>query len=609
MLEELEIRDLGPIRHALLTPAAGMTAITGETGAGKSMLLSALKLISGGTADAGRVSAGARSAWAQGVFEVGGTSPRSDSNRSEIPADEALHIVKNAGIELEDGELFLSRTVPVSGRSRAVVNGRSVPRAVLGELANELVTIHGQADQLRIASSARQREFLDMVADDGQQLTAYRKAWDALCALDERLKRMEHQEASVRQRADYLRESIDRINRVDPQPGEDDELRAKRARIEHAADIAQGVSGALAALDASQVNVDADESSASELINHAVQSLRTIRADGDFSELADRLESINADISDVVYSLSRELDVEDDVDDLDGLNARIHELGELTRRWGPTLSDVIAWRDKAVFEVEDLDASPEKVAALQAERAALLSQATDAAQQLSTARVAAAKSLAAAVGQELTSLAMDGAALRIAVTPRQEAASPATTTTWPLDANGCDDIAFLFTPYEGAPELPMGKSASGGELSRLMLALELSAANRHTTGSAMTFIFDEVDAGVGGKTAVELGRRLARLAQSAQVIVVTHLAQVASWADSQFVVTKEPPDADDDEVGVITTVAQVTGEARVREIARMLSGSESDTSLDHARELLHSSTLIQTNPHVSKDAARKSHEQ
>lgn len=610
MLEELEIRDLGPIRHALLTPAAGMTAITGETGAGKSMLLSALKLISGGTADAGRVSAGARSAWAQGVFEVGETSPRSDNKRSEITADEALHIAKNAGIELEDGELFLSRTVPVSGRSRAVVNGRSVPRALLGELADELVTIHGQADQLRIASSARQREFLDMVADDGQELAAYRKAWDALCALDERLKRMEHQEASVRQRADYLRESIDRINRVDPQPGEDDELRAKRARIEHAADIAQGVSGALAALDASQVNVDADESSASELINHAVQSLRAIRADGDFSELADRLESINADISDVVYSLSRELDVEDDVDDLDGLNARIHELSELTRRWGPTLSDVIAWRDKAVFEMEDLDASPEKVAALQAERATLLSQAIDAAQQLSAVRATAAQALAAAVSQELTSLAMDGAELRIAVTPRQKSASPtASTTTGLLDANGCDDIAFLFTPYEGAPELPMGKSASGGELSRLMLALELSAANRHSTGSSMTFIFDEVDAGVGGKTAVELGRRLARLAQSAQVIVVTHLAQVASWADSQFVVTKEPPDADDDEVGVITTVAQVTGEARVREIARMLSGSESDTSLDHARELLHSSTLIQTHPHVSKDAARKSHEQ
>ncbi|KFI45166.1 DNA repair protein RecN [Bifidobacterium biavatii] len=612
MLEELEIRDLGPIRHALLTPAAGMTAITGETGAGKSMLLSAIKLISGGTADAGRVSAGAKESWTQGVFAVGGEHAQDNADDDVAGADRpttaeepaVVRIAREAGVAPQDGELFLSRTVPVSGRSRAVVNGRSVPRALLGELAGELVTIHGQADQLRIASPARQREFLDMVAGDERELAAYRKAWDALCALDERLERMEHQEASARQQADYLRESIERINQADPQPGEDEELKAKRSRIENAADIAQGVSGALAALDASQVSADADEASASELINHAVQALRSIRADGDFNELADRLESVNADLSDIVYSLARELDVEDNVDDLDEINARIHELGELTRRWGPTLADVIAWRDKAVFDVEDLDASPEKVAELREERGRLFDAATEAAGRLHDARVAAAQSLAATVTGELSSLAMDGAALNIRVANRAErrggkgsaAGSTADgSATWPLDANGSDDIAFLFTPYEGAPELPMGKSASGGELSRLMLAMELSAADRHAGAETpMTFIFDEVDAGVGGKTAVELGRRLARLARTAQVIVVTHLAQVASWADAQFVVTKEPPDADDDAVGVVTTVAEVQGDGRVREIARMLSGSESEASLDHARELLGSSQLGDT---------------
>ncbi|NEG90068.1 DNA repair protein RecN [Bifidobacterium aerophilum] len=593
MLEELEIRDLGPIRHALLTPAAGMTAITGETGAGKSMLLSALKLISGGTADSGRVSAGAKESWAQGVFAVGDDDARTEGTG-------VVRIAREAGVAPQDGELFLSRTVPVSGRSRAVVNGRSVPRAVLGDLAGELVTIHGQADQLRIASPARQREFLDMVAGDERELAAYREAWDALCALDERLARMEHQEASARQQADYLRESIDRINRADPQPGEDEELKARRSRIENAADIAQGVSAALAALDASQVSVDADEAGASELINRAAQALRAIRADGDFAGLADRLESVNADLSDIVYSLARELDVDDNVDDLDEINARIHELGELTRRWGPTLADVIAWRDKAVFDMEDLDASPEKIAELREERDRLFAAAMSAAGQLHDARVAASRSLAATVTGELSSLAMDGAALNIRVVNRAERAGNAAAAgadadrpaTWPLDANGSDDIAFLFTPYEGAPELPMGKSASGGELSRLMLAMELSAADRHTGGETpMTFIFDEVDAGVGGKTAVELGRRLARLASTAQVIVVTHLAQVASWADAQFVVTKEPPDADDDAVGVVTTVAEVRDDERVREIARMLSGSESEASLDHARELLGSSRL------------------
>lgn len=592
MLEELEIRDLGPIRHALLTPAVGMTAITGETGAGKSMLLSAIKLISGGAADAGRVSADAKEAWAQGVFAVSGGvagGDEGDEGDEQEQASAPVRIARDAGIEPEDGELFLSRTVPVSGRSRAVVNGRSVPRAVLGALSGELVTIHGQADQLRIASPARQREFLDSVAGDDRELADYRKAWDALQAMDGRLERLRNQEASARQQADYLHESIERINRVDPQPGEDEELKAKRSRIENAADIAQGVGTALGALDASQMDVDTDALGAGELINHAAQSLRAIRADGDFSELADRLDSINADLSDVVYSLSRDRDVEGDVADLDEINARIHELGELTRRWGPTLGDVIEWRDKAVFEVEDLDASPEKVAELEGERKALYAAAMEAADRLGAARTAAAASLASTVTGELSSLAMDGAVLEIRVRRRGGAGK---TATWPLDANGTDDIAFLFTPYEGAPELPMGKSASGGELSRLMLAMELAAADRRSGSAApMTFIFDEVDAGVGGKTAVELGRRLARLARTAQVVVVTHLAQVASWADAQFVVTKEPPDADDDAVGVVTTVAEVRGDERVREIARMLSGSESEASLDHARELLASSSL------------------
>ena len=628
MLEELEIRDLGPIRHALIAPAAGMTAITGETGAGKSMLLSAIRLISGGSADAGRVSPGAKQAWAQGVFAVDASAKEaSDAGKPEDSGDVTgadvvarepgvIDIVRDAGVEPEDGELFLSRTVPSSGRSRAVLNGRSVPRSVLGAVAGRLVTIHGQADQLRIASSARQREFVDMVAADAAELAAYRKAWDALGALEARLERMEHQEASARQRADYLRESIERINRVNPKPGEDDELKAKRSRIEHAAEIAQGVGGALSALDSSQVDVDADTPSAVELIDHAAQSLRSIHAEGDFGQLADRLESIGTDLSDVVDSLAARLDSGDDMDDLDSINGRIHELGELTRRWGPTIADVIAWRDKAVFDVEDLDASPEKIAELAEQRESLRKRALKAADALHKAREAAAKRLASRVTAELESLAMSGASLEIRVTMR--------TGDGALDASGGDDIAFLFTPYEGSPQLPMGKSASGGELSRLMLALELSAADMNENTSAadpasagassadsatadaasnasspdaggaragMTFIFDEVDAGVGGKTAVELGRRLARLAKRSQVIVVTHLAQVASWADSQFAVTKVPPDADDDDLGVITTVAGVSGEDRVHEIARMLSGSESEASLDHARELLSASRL------------------
>lgn len=567
MLEELEIHNLGPIRSALIAPAGGMTAITGETGAGKSMLLSAIRLISGGPSDGGRVSVGASEAWAQGVFEV-----------ASSPA--AVAVAHEAGFEPEDGELFLSRKVPASGRSRSMLSGRSVPRSVLGSIAAELVTIHGQADQLRIASSARQREFLDRYAGDDVALVAYGKAWNALRAMDERLKRLSSQESSMRQQADYLRESIERINRIDPQPGEMAELRARRDRIENAAEIAEGVNRALSALDASQVVDDVESSSATDLIDRASQALRAIHVDGVFSELADRLDSISTDLSDVVFTLSGEVDNDLGMEDLDAINGRIHELDELVRRWGPELSDVIAWRDQAVFDLEDLDASPEKVSQLQAEREKLFGEALKAARAVSKRRAAAAKELAAKVTAELESLAMSGSKLEIRVSEREH-----------LDASGADGIDFLFTPFPGSPQMPMGKSASGGELSRLMLALELVAAEKHVVAGGsvppMTFIFDEVDAGVGGKTAVELGARLAKLAQSAQVIVVTHLPQVASWADEQYVVAK----GEMDDGSIATTINQVRGEARVHEIARMLSGSESEASLEHAEELLKSSVL------------------
>ena len=537
------------------------------TGAGKSMLLSAIRLISGGPSDGGRVSVGASEAWAQGVFEV-----------ASSPA--AVAAAHEAGFEPEDGELFLSRKGPASGRSRSMLSGRSVPRSVLGSIAAELVTIHGQADQLRIASSARQREFLDRYAGDDVALVAYGKAWNALRAMDERLERLSSQESSMRQQADYLRETIERINRIDPQPGEMAELRARRDRIENAAEIAEGVNRALSALDASQVVDDVESSSATDLIDRASQALRAIHVDGVFSELADRLDSISTDLSDVVFTLSGEVDNDLGMEDLDAINGRIHELDELVRRWGPELSDVIAWRDQAVFDLEDLDASPEKVSQLQAEREKLFGEALKAARAVSKRRVAAAKELAAKVTAELESLAMSGSKLEIRVSEREH-----------LDASGADGIDFLFTPFPGSPQMPMGKSASGGELSRLMLALELVAAEKHVVAGGsvppMTFIFDEVDAGVGGKTAVELGARLAKLAQSAQVIVVTHLPQVASWADEQYVVAK----GEMDDGSIATTINQVRGEARVHEIARMLSGSESEASLEHAEELLKSSVL------------------
>lgn len=585
MLEELEIRNLGPIRHAALAPAAGMTAITGETGAGKSMLLNALRLISGGNASARMVSPGADEAWAQGIFIVADTHP-------------AVAMTKEAGVEPEDGEIFLSRTLPAKGRSRAVLGGHSTPRAVLHDISNELVAIHGQADQLRMASPSRQREFLDAYAQDDEPLSVYRAAWNHLNDCESKLRSLSEQESDARQRADYLRESIDRIDRVDPHAGEDEGLKALRDRIENAAAIAQGVGGAIAALDPSQVDSEIEGPGAVALVGMAVQSLRATHVHGPLDEAADRLESVNAELSDVMFSLSGLISDESEHQDLDHINERIHDLEELLRRWGPTLADVLSWRERAGYELEDLDASPERVQQLRNERDQAFQHALEAAKSLSKARTAAAVELSEQVTGELESLAMSGASLSIEVKPRVTSKGKKASNAGgfaPLDANGMDDIRFLFTPFPGSEALPMGKSASGGELSRLMLAMELTAAGRDGLATSadvhsrpMTFVFDEVDAGVGGMAAAELGKRLARLAQNAQVIVVTHLAQVASWADAQFVVAKG---ANGDEGMVETTVHEVRGIDREKEIARMLAGSESETSLDHARELLKSSVL------------------
>lgn len=602
MLEELEIRALGPLEHAQVSPAAGMTAITGETGAGKSMLLNALGLISGNTSSPTLVKPGENQAWAQGIFAY----------TPHTPVDAVL---QETGIDMEsvaaDG-IFLSRTVPAHGRSRAVVNARSVPRAVLNAISSQLLTIHGQSDQLRIAHHNAQREFIDRCVDH-QILEQYAKAWQELSQAQAQLERVQSARSQATARADYLRESIERIERVNPHQGEDEELKELRSRIEHAAEIAHAVQSSLAALDGSAMDDGAQ--GALSLIDHATDTLRSVHISQPFEQLAERLASISSELGDITYTLSSLQDVDAESQDLDSINARIHELDELTRRWGPTLTDVIAWKDKAQFELEDLDDSPERIAALQAQFDISLKQALEHAEQLHDARQKVAEQLSEYVNRELKALAMSGASIVIHITKRTASDSKVSAQRTAADSNGMesagidstgiDQIEFLFKPYPGAQGLSMGQHASGGELSRLMLALELAAVQvRHYDKSTLagtnagtdehvpvperlTFVFDEVDAGVGGLAAVELGKRLAMLAQEQQVIVVTHLPQVAAWADRQYVVQKQVSA----EAGAHTTVHQVSQRSREEEIARMLDGGISESSLSHARELLDQCTL------------------
>lgn len=592
MLEELEIRTLGPISHAVITPSYGMTAITGETGAGKSMLLSAIRLISGGKADSSRITSFASESWAQGVFSV----PKSGI---------VSNLLQESGIDVEESEgddskidVYVSRTVPKSGRSRAVVSGCSVPKTLLDKICSQTITIHGQSDQLRIATSAKQREFLDSISCDSKELQEYSVVFKEWQDAVESYNRLINQESSSRQRADYLRESLEKIRQIDPKRNEDEELKAKRDRIENAAQIVGAISEAISSLDASQIDYGAiDSVDALHLVDNASKAIRSIRVDGDYSAIANQLDDISSQISDIVMQLAQQLDVDESQEDLDAINNRIHDLSDLTRRWGPQIDDVLEWAKKAQFELEDLDDSPEAIDRAKKACDKYYSNAKNLADKLYDLRKSAAEKFSFEVSKELESLAMQDAQLLIKVNRRKVDE----TGVVDLDSHGLDNVEFLFKPFPSSDYLPMGGSASGGELSRLMLAMELVAAKFNNSDShSMTFIFDEVDAGVGGVAAVELGKRLAQLAKSSQVIVVTHLAQVASFADVQFVVRKSFSDSSvsgdssndfDSSLVVDTTVTKLDDSQREQEIARMLSGSQSQASLEHARELLKTSKI------------------
>lgn len=579
MLEELELRNLGTMTHAILEPSPHMTAITGETGAGKSMLLSAMKLISAQRYDTSRIASDAQEAWAQAVF----VEPRDGV---------VAHLLEEAGISSETNEedaekidVYVSRTVPKTGRSRCAIDGKGAPKSLLQTLCSHMVTIHGQSEQLQLAVSSKQRELLDNVAGNAQIRRSYAEAFNAYRKAQEVYERLQHHEASERQRADYLRESLERIRAVDPHANEDEELSQRRERIEHASRIAHAVGEAMACLDASQLDMtDMAGKDAIMLLDQAAKALQSVSCQSELVDLSQRLQQIESEVAEIVLVLATSLDVGANEADLDDINARLHALQELTKRWGPTLADVIAWAQDAAKELEALDDSPEAKLRAKQECERCYQQAYDLAKQLMKTRQEAAKTFEREVTKELDSLAMVGAQLHILVEALPE---DATSHEVPLDVHGCDTVEFFFKPFPTSDDLPIGKSASGGELSRFMLAMELvSFRLRQQHNETMTFIFDEIDAGVGGNAAVELGRRLAQLAKHAQVIVVTHLAQVASFADRQFVVRKTI-DEDDVSSGRVTTrVTRLEGESRVQEIARMLAGSQSQTSLEHAQELL-----------------------
>ncbi|MFD5631439.1 MULTISPECIES: DNA repair protein RecN [unclassified Streptomyces] len=569
MLEEMRIRSLGVIDDAVVELSPGFTAVTGETGAGKTMVVTSLGLLLGGRADPALVRIGAKNAVVEGriTLPVGGT---------------AVVRAEEAGAELDDGALLISRTVSAEGRSRAHLGGRSVPVGVLAELADELVAVHGQTDQQGLLKLSRQRQALDRYAGDAVAvpLAKYAGAYRRLRAISAELDEITTRARERAQEADLLRFGLDEIAGVEPREGEDVELAAEAERLGHAEALASAATVAHAALAGNPE--DPEGIDAATLVAGAHRALEAVRShDSSLAALSGRIGEIGILLGDVAGELAGYADdLDADPLRLAAVEERRASLTQLTRKYGEDINAVLAYAQQGAARLLELDGDDERIGELTGERDALRAELGGLAQGLTEARTEAAERFAAAVTAELASLAMPHARVSFEIRqtddPEGVQLDGRTVAYGPA---GVDEVELLLAPHPGAPPRPIAKGASGGELSRVMLAVEVVFAG---TDPVPTYLFDEVDAGVGGKAAVEIGRRLARLARTAQVVVVTHLPQVAAFADRQLLVEKTND-------GSVTRsgVKVLEGEDRIRELSRMLAGQEdSETARAHAEELL-----------------------
>jgi DNA repair protein RecN (Recombination protein N) len=578
VLEEIRITGLGVIEDATLELVDGFTVVTGETGAGKTMVVAGLGLLFGGRADAGRVRRGVGRALVEGRLRFAPDEPTQKV---------ILDRVAEAGASPdEDGTLLLARSVAAEGRSRAHVGGRTVPVGLLGELAEQMLAVHGQSDQLRLLSAAEQRGALDRYAGEEvaalrvQVLQKYAEWRSANAELVDRTTRARERS----QEADALKFGLNEIEAVAPQPGEDEQLKAESKRLEHAEELRIAAYTAHQAL-AGDPTMDAESADVSALLGAVRRALSGV-ADHDATlaeaaRRADELAALCGELGTELASYTDSLDA--DPARLAAVHERRAQLGTLTRKYADSVDGVLAWAEQAVSKLAELDTSEEALTALRGKRDQLAAELSERAEALSKARSAAATRFGEQVTAELTGLAMPHARVVAAVSQREVSGdAPAVTIggrRLAVGPEGVDEVELRLAAHPGAPELALHRGASGGELSRVMLAIEVVFAG---AGGPPTMVFDEVDAGVGGRAAVEIGKRLARLARTHQVLVVTHLPQVAAFADHHVVVVK-------DSDGSVTTsgLRSLSDSERPRELARMLAGlDDSDLGIAHAEELL-----------------------
>lgn len=553
---------MGVIDDAHMEFSPGLTVITGETGAGKTMVLTGLSLLAGGKAESSIVRRGETEASVEGNWLVPSNSEKLIYRLQEAGAPPDL--------DADAAEIVLARTVPTEGRGRAVACGRTVPRSLLEEVSGELIAIHGQADQWQLRSGERQREMLDRFAGAPcrDALLEFRSKFHEWRSNVGELENLTTHRAEREREAAQLRIGLEEIIAVSPELGEEEALDIQAARLSNAGALLEDLTLAHDTL----VGNDLGDG----VVGDVAQALKALdrlsNIDPSLGDLRAQLQQVNALVADAGAEMASYLsDLDADPARQAWVEERRAALRKLLKSYGPTVNDALEWRAIAEKTLAGLDGGDERVEQLRSLVESSRKVAVSSAKRLSVMRANAAAELADAVSQELKALAMPDAQLVIEVTSGTEVGD--------FTAHGADSIVFLLRPHQGADPAPVTKAASGGELSRVMLAIEVTMAGRH---SVPTFVFDEVDAGIGGRTAVEVGRRLAKLAMEAQVIVVTHLPQVAAFADRHLVVEKSSN-------GAITasSVKDVRGPDRATELARMLSGlDESDSGLAHAQELL-----------------------
>ena len=586
MLEEIRIRGLGVISDAALEFGAGLTVVTGETGAGKTMVINGLALLFGGRADYSRLRAGLDSASVEGRLLVAATNPAAD-------------VVTDAGGDLEaDGTLILRRVISAGGRSRAAAGGASVPAGVLTKLGESLLVVHGQSDQQRLTRPGEQRLTLDRYA--GLDLIECRNAFHRWRAATSELDRRLSSARELAREAELLRYGIEEISAVAPQIGEDIELAAQSSRLEHVDSLRVAARAVHDALLGDRENPTGEVADVQSLLGGARQALQHVQGtDPELDRLASRLLDLIAEAADLGADIAMyEGQLDFDPSRLAAVHERRSALSSLYRKYGPDVASVLKWAADAVARLEESDTSEDALAALRHERDQAEASFIIVANKVSARRAEAAARLSKAISAELAGLAMGAARVAVNVHPRPAVeSSPTVTVSGRLvgaGPDGLDDVEITLQPHPDAPALPVQRGASGGELSRVMLAIEVVLAG---TDPVPTMVFDEVDAGVGGRSAVEVGRRLSRLADKHQVIVVTHLAQVAAFAGTHLVVDKLIADqagtgeastgeASTGEGVTRSDIRRVQGADRLAELARMLGGDTTEVALEHAAQLL-----------------------